>query len=112
MVLCPAGPPPEAPRGGGRGAGHALPAAPVRRGRSVEEGNTGPTEPGAEAPGRRTGRPAPPPPPHHGRRGPIPAMSSGRTGARVSGRPVAWRTAATIAGVEESVGGSPAPRSP
>ena len=41
-----------------------------------------------------------------------PTMSSGRTGTRVSGRPVAARSAATTAGVEESVGGSPTPRSP
>ncbi len=39
-------------------------------------------------------------------------MCSGRTGTRVSGRPVAARIAATMAGVEEIVGGSPAPRSP
>ena len=39
-------------------------------------------------------------------------MSSGRTGAWVSGRLVASRTAATIAGVDDNVGGSPAPRSP
>src|SRR5690606_40499793 len=38
--------------------------------------------------------------------------SCGRTGTRESGLPVASRMAATIAGVEESVGGSPAPRSP
>ncbi|RKS08947.1 hypothetical protein DFP74_4673 [Nocardiopsis sp. Huas11] len=42
----------------------------------------------------------------------MPTMSSGRTGACVSARPVASRTAATIAGVDDSVGGSPAPRSP
>ena len=41
-----------------------------------------------------------------------PTMSSGRTGTRVSGAPVAERSAATIAGVEEIVGGSPTPRSP
>ena len=41
-----------------------------------------------------------------------PIMSSGRSGTRVSGRPVAARTAATTAGVEEIVGGSPIPRSP
>ena len=41
-----------------------------------------------------------------------PTMSSGRTGTRVSGAPVAERRAATIAGVEEIVGGSPTPRSP
>jgi hypothetical protein len=39
-------------------------------------------------------------------------MSSGRTGTRVSGLPVAARIAATIAGVEEIVGGSPTPRRP
>ena len=39
-------------------------------------------------------------------------MSSGRTGTRVSAAPVAARSAETIAGVEEIVGGSPTPRSP
>ena len=34
-------------------------------------------------------------------------MSSGRTGTRVSAAPVAARSADTIAGVEEIVGGSP-----
>ncbi len=42
----------------------------------------------------------------------MPTMSSGRTGAWVRALPVAARTAATTAGVEDSVGGSPAPRSP
>ena len=41
-----------------------------------------------------------------------PTMSSGRTGTRVSGWPVAARSAATTAGVEEIVGGSPIPRRP
>ena len=41
-----------------------------------------------------------------------PTMSSGRTGTRVSAAPVAARSAATIAGVEEIVGGSPMPRRP
>lgn len=40
------------------------------------------------------------------------AMCSGRIGTRRSGSPVASRTAATMAGVDESVGGSPAPRRP
>jgi hypothetical protein len=39
-------------------------------------------------------------------------MSSGLTGTRRSGLPVAARTAATIAGVDEIVGGSPTPRRP
>ena len=39
-------------------------------------------------------------------------MCSGRTGTRVNGRPVAARIAATIAGVDEIVGGSPTPRRP
>src|SRR5215467_4340440 len=39
-------------------------------------------------------------------------MCSGRTGTRVNGRPVAARIAATMAGVDEIVGGSPTPRSP
>ena len=39
-------------------------------------------------------------------------MWSGRIGTRVRGRPVASRTAAAMAGVDDSVGGSPAPRSP
>src|SRR5207245_8494255 len=39
-------------------------------------------------------------------------MSSGRTGTRLSSRPVAARMAATIAGVLEIVGGSPAPFAP
>src|SRR5262249_41590595 len=41
-----------------------------------------------------------------------PAMSSGRTGTRVRGRPVASRSAATIAAVETTVGGSPTPFNP
>ena len=41
-----------------------------------------------------------------------PIMSSGRTGTRGSALPVAARSAATTAGVEEIVGGSPIPRSP
>ena len=44
---------------------------------------------------------------HHGS-----AMSSGRTGTRVSGRPLAARSAATIAAVETTVGGSPTPLAP
>src|SRR5258708_14825555 len=39
-------------------------------------------------------------------------MSSGRTGTRLSSRPVAARIAATIAGVLEIVGGSPTPFAP
>src|SRR5687767_8086786 len=39
-------------------------------------------------------------------------MSSGRTGTRLSVRPVAARMAATIAGVLEIVGGSPTPFAP
>jgi hypothetical protein len=39
-------------------------------------------------------------------------MCSGRTGIRVSSSPVAARIAATTAGVEEIVGGSPTPRNP
>ena len=41
-----------------------------------------------------------------------PTISSGRTGTLDSGLPVAARSAATTAGVEEIVGGSPIPRSP
>ena len=44
---------------------------------------------------------------HHGS-----AMSSGRTGTRVSGRPLAARSAETIAAVETTVGGSPTPLAP
>ena len=39
-------------------------------------------------------------------------MSSGRTGTRVSARPVASRSAETIAAVETTVGGSPTPLTP
>ena len=39
-------------------------------------------------------------------------MSSGRTGTRASSRPVASRSAATIAAVETTVGGSPTPFKP
>ena len=39
-------------------------------------------------------------------------MSSGRTGARRSSRPVAFRNAATIAAVDTTVGGSPTPFTP
>jgi inner membrane transporter RhtA len=39
-------------------------------------------------------------------------MSSGRTGTRVSSRPVAARRAETIAAVETTVGGSPTPLTP
>ena len=39
-------------------------------------------------------------------------MSSGRTGTRASATPDAARTAATIAGVDEIVGGSPTPFAP
>ena len=42
----------------------------------------------------------------------VPVMCSGRTGTWFSGSPVAARMAATIAGPEEIVGGSPTPRSP
>jgi hypothetical protein len=42
----------------------------------------------------------------------VPVRCSGRIGTRSSGNPVASRTAATIAGVAEIVGGSPTPRSP
>ena len=41
-----------------------------------------------------------------------PTMSSGRTGTRASSRPVASRSAATIAAVETTVGGSPTPLTP
>ena len=41
-----------------------------------------------------------------------PTMSSGRTGTRVSSRPVASRSAETTAAVETTVGGSPTPFSP
>ena len=41
-----------------------------------------------------------------------PTMSSGRTGIRGRGRPVAARSAATMAGVEAMAGGSPTPFSP
>ena len=41
-----------------------------------------------------------------------PTISSGRTGARTSSRPVASRSAATIAAVETTVGGSPTPLTP
>jgi hypothetical protein len=39
-------------------------------------------------------------------------MSCGRTGTLVSGRPVAALIAATIAGPDEMVGGSPTPFKP
>jgi hypothetical protein len=39
-------------------------------------------------------------------------MSSGRTGTRVRERPVAFRSADTIAAVETTVGGSPTPLTP
>ena len=39
-------------------------------------------------------------------------MSSGRTGTRVSSRPVASRSAETTAAVETTVGGSPTPLTP
>ena len=39
-------------------------------------------------------------------------MSSGRTGTRASSRPVASRSADTIAAVETTVGGSPTPLTP
>ena len=39
-------------------------------------------------------------------------MSSGRTGTRVNGRPVAARSAETMAAVETTVGGSPTPLTP
>ncbi len=42
----------------------------------------------------------------------VPVMCSGRTGTRCSGNPVASRIAATMAGPEEMVGGSPTPRRP
>ncbi len=42
----------------------------------------------------------------------VPVISSGLTGTRARSRPVAARMAATIAGPEEIVGGSPTPRSP
>ena len=41
-----------------------------------------------------------------------PTMSSGRTGTRVRSRPVASRSAATMAAVETTVGGSPTPLTP
>ena len=41
-----------------------------------------------------------------------PVMCSGRIGTRRRSRPVAARIAATIAGAEEIVGGSPTPRRP
>ena len=41
-----------------------------------------------------------------------PTTSSGRTGTRASLRPVASRSAATIAAVETTVGGSPTPFTP
>ncbi len=39
-------------------------------------------------------------------------MSDGRTGTRDRSRPIASRIAATIAGVDEMVGGSPTPLAP
>jgi hypothetical protein len=42
----------------------------------------------------------------------VPVRCSGRTGTRVRAMPVACRIAATIAGVDEIVGGSPTPRRP
>ena len=48
----------------------------------------------------------------HASRGYRPTISSGRTGARTSSRPVASRRAATIAAVETTVGGSPTPLTP
>jgi MFS family permease len=47
-----------------------------------------------------------------GQSGTRPATCSGRTGIRASSRPVAARIAATTAGVEEIVGGSPTPLRP
>jgi putative inner membrane exporter YdcZ len=41
-----------------------------------------------------------------------PTMSSGRTGTRLSSRPLASRSAETIAAVETTVGGSPTPLRP
>jgi hypothetical protein len=41
-----------------------------------------------------------------------PTISSGRTGTRASSRPVASRSADTIAAVETTVGGSPTPLAP
>lgn len=52
------------------------------------------------------------PPRSGGSRAQVPVMCSGRTGTWFSGSPVAARTAATMAGPEEIVGGSPTPRSP
>lgn len=42
----------------------------------------------------------------------VPVMCSGRTGTWFSASPVAARIAATMAGPEEIVGGSPTPRTP
>src|SRR5262249_55767349 len=42
----------------------------------------------------------------------VPVISSGLTGTRSRSSPVAARMAATIAGPEEIVGGSPTPRTP
>ena len=42
----------------------------------------------------------------------VPVMCSGRTGTWFSASPVAARIAATMAGPEEIVGGSPTPRKP
>ena len=46
------------------------------------------------------------------RRQPVPVMSLGRTGTRSSAAPVAARMAATTAGVDEIIGGSPTPFAP
>ena len=48
----------------------------------------------------------------HAQRPSLKTMSSGLTGTRTSSTPVAARTAATMAGVEEIVGGSPTPLAP
>ena len=54
------------------------------------------------------GRERDPPDAHQSR----PMTSSGLTGTRTSSRPVASRSAATIAAVETTVGGSPTPLTP
>ena len=48
----------------------------------------------------------------HAQRPSVKTMSSGLTGTRTSATPVAARTAATMAGVDEIVGGSPTPLAP
>ena len=83
-------------------------APPVRHCRGVRSGEGGDlagqqAPRGHQAPGPAAGSATPPS---------WPTTSPGLTGTRVSAAPVAARTAATTAGVEEMVGGSPMPLAP